>query len=238
MYYISKKLRCKVLKAKIIVNACFSPVLKEKITHRLFQRGQCASGTYGQGGNCVKKWCVLVVVFFLFGCGGENTEMSRGLAFREKLLQADGCSFDAEITADFGDKIYTFVLNCQGNKDGSLSFAVQKPDTISGISGILSAEGGKITFDEDRAVAFPMLAEGEITPVSAPWVLYNTLRCGYIQACGVEGELLRLTIHDSYEEETMQVDVWLNDQNLPVSAEILWQGRRIVSIRVLNFQVL
>ena len=186
----------------------------------------------------MKKWCILVVVIFLFGCSRENTEMSRGLAFREKLLQAGGCSFEAEITADFGDKLYTFLLECQGNGDGSLSFSVQKPDSISGICGILSAEGGKITFDEDRAVAFPMLAEGEITPVGAPWMLYNTLRCGYILACGMEGDLLRLTINDSYEEEAMQVDVWLDDQDRPVSAEIFCEGRRVVSIRVMNFQIL
>ena len=186
----------------------------------------------------MKKWCILVVILFLFGCSKENSEMGRGLAFREKLLQSSGCSFEAEITADFGDKLYTFLLNCQGNADGSLSFSVQKPDTISGISGILSAEVGKITFEEDRAVAFPMLADGEITPVGAPWVLYNALRCGYILACGKEGDLLRLTINDSYEEEAMQVDVWLDEQDCLVSAEIFCDGRRIVSIQVMNFQIL
>lgn len=197
-----------------------------------------SSGTYGQGGVRVKKLWVLVAALFLFGCSGESAEMSRGLVLREKLLSCNGCSFVAEITADFGDMTYTFTLDCQGNPDGSLAFEVQKPDTISGIRGTLSAAGGKITFDEDRAVAFPMLAEGEVTPVSAPWVLYNSLRSGYLFACGMEGEQLRLTLNDSYEEEALQVEVWLDQEDQPESAEIIWKGRRVLTVRVTNFRYL
>lgn len=186
----------------------------------------------------MKRLWIVVAMLFLLGCSGETSEMDRGMALRERLLNCSSCSFTAEITADFGDKTYTFTLDCQGKADGSLSFLVQSPETISGISGILSAGGGKITFEEDRAVAFPMLAEGEVTPVSAPWLLYNTLRGGYLATCGMEGERLRLTLNDSYEEEALQVDVWLDGEDRPETAEILWQGRRILTLSVVNFQIL
>lgn len=186
----------------------------------------------------MKKLWFLVAMVFLVGCSGETSELDRGIALRQQLLKCNSCSFVAEVTADFGDKLYTFTLDCQGQADGSLLFSVQKPDSISGIIGVLSAGGGKITFDEDRAVAFPMLAEGEVTPVSAPWLLYHTLRSGYIAACGQEGELLRLTLNDSYEEEALQVDVWLDDQDRPQVAEILWHGRRILTIQVRKFQIM
>lgn len=186
----------------------------------------------------MKRIWLVVVVMLLCGCSGESGEMQRCLKFRENLLASRGCSFTAEITADFGDKTYAFALDCHGNEDGSLSFCVDQPDSISGIRGTLSAVGGKITFDEDRAIAFPMLAEGEVSPVSAPWLLYNTLRSGYISACGMEGERLRITLNDSYEEESLQVDVWLDSNNRPEFAEILWQGRRVLSISVSNYQIL
>ena len=174
---------------------------------------------------------------FLLGCSEGTSEMDRGMALRQRLLNCNSCSFTAQITADFGDKIYTFTLDCQGKADGSLAFTVQKPETISGIRGVLSASGGKITFDEDRAVAFPLLAEGEVTPISAPWLLYNTLRSGYLSACGKEGEQLRLTLNDSYEEEALQVDVWLDGEDRPEAAEILWEGRRILTILVADFRI-
>ena len=186
----------------------------------------------------MKKLWLLTVVLFLFGCGASDSQMDRTIYLREKLLNCDGCSFTAEITADFGEKIYTFTLDCQGNKDGSLAFEVQKPDTISGIQGILSANGGKTTFEEDRCVAFPMLAEGEITPVSGPWVLYTALCSGYILACGMEGDLLRMTLNDTYEDEALQLDVWLDSDDRPVTAEIFWKGCRVLTIRVTDFQIL
>lgn len=186
----------------------------------------------------MRKLWILVAVIFLMGCKADTSEMSKALAFRQKLLTGNGCNFTAEIAADFGDKTYSFTMECTGEADGSLAFSVQKPDTISGIRGVLSGKGGKITFDEDRAVAFPMLAEGRVTPISAPWILYNTLRSGYILACGTEGQQLRLTINDSYEEESLQVDVWLNEEGRPNAAEIYWQGRRVLSMCVINFQIL
>ena len=45
----------------------------------------------------------------------------------------------------------------------------------------------------------------------------------------------KLIIHDSYEEDSLQLDIWLDTEGLPVSAEILWQGRRILSLCVNNF---
>lgn len=183
-----------------------------------------------------KLWC-LVTILFLFGCNGETTEMSRALSLREKLIQSECCSFDAKVTADFGDKIYTFDLSCSSDQNGNLNFSVISPESISGIGGVISKDGGKITFDEDRAIAFPLLAEGELTPISAPWVLYTTLRSGYLTSCGREGDAIRVTLNDSYEDEALQVDVWLNEADLPETAEIFWQGRRILTIQLANFQI-
>ena len=113
-----------------------------------------------------------------------------------------------------------------------------RPESISGISGVLSADGGKITFDEDRALAFPMLAEGELTPISASWILYETLRSGYITSCGTDADGIRVTLNDTYEDEALQVDVWLNGEDLPEKAEIFWEGRLVLSMMIMNFQIL
>lgn len=186
----------------------------------------------------MKKLCVLFLILTLFGCTGEDSQMERCLQLREELLNCTSCSFTVEITADFGDITYTFTLLCRGNADGSLDFSVEKPETISGISGVLSGNSGKITFDEDRAVAFPLLAEGEASPISGPWLLYNTLRSGYIGACGMDGDRLRVTLNDTYEADALQIDVWLDGENRPESAEILWQGRRILTLLIEDFQIL
>jgi len=120
---------------------------------------------------------------------------------------------------------------------GNVAFKVIQPETISGITGTVSEQGGKLTFD-DQVLGFEMLADGQVTPVSAPWLFLKTLRGGYLNASGVDGEYIKLSIDDSYEENPLYLDIWLDQTLNPVRGEILWQGRRIVSLEVSNFRFL
>jgi hypothetical protein len=54
----------------------------------------------------------------------------------------------------------------------------------------------------------------------------------------MEGEYLRLQVDDSFEENDLTLTVWLNDLDQPVSADILYASRRILSITVHNFTLL
>ena len=73
--------------------------------------------------------------------------MEIGMELRSKLLQANNCSFEAEITADYGDRIHIFTMDCMADRNGNITFTVTKPESISGIQGTLGGEGGKLTFD-------------------------------------------------------------------------------------------
>jgi len=174
--------------------------------------------------------CLLVL---LSGCAKGEAELDRAIALRTKLL-SQGVSFDAEITADYGDKTYTFSVSCKTDTGGNLVFSVREPAGISGISGTVSVSGGKLTFD-DQALAFPLLADGQLSPVSGPWILMNSLRSGYLSSCGAEGNLLRVAIDDSYAQDALHLDIWLDEKDCPVRGEILWKGRRLLSIAVSNF---
>lgn len=145
-----------------------------------------------------------------------------------------GCSFQARITADYGETVRQFTLQCTAHTDGSVSFTVVEPESISAITGTLSKQAGELTF-EGAALAFPLLADGELSPVSSPWLFVNTLRSGYLRSGGLDGGDIRLTIDDSYEEEALQLDIWLDAQELPKYVEILWQGRSILSMEVSDF---
>lgn len=180
-----------------------------------------------------RVFAVLMMVFLLSGCGSGDG-MDRALALRERLLKSNGCAFDAVITADYGEKIYTFSMHCQADNHGDLTFTVTDPQTISGITGTISQQGGNLTFD-DQALAFEMLADGQVTPVSAPWLLIHTLRSGYLASCGEDHDGLRVGIDDSYEADALHLDIWLDGDDLPIRGEILWQGRRVVSVEVRNF---
>ena len=185
----------------------------------------------------MKRWLALfALMVFISGCSGSDTELNRALGLRTRITQNNGCLFDVVITADYGDEVHTFNMECESSKDGEIRFSVTDPKSISGICGTVSGSGGKLVF-EDTALAFDVLADGQISPVSAPWHLMKALRSGYISACGKDGENLRLSVDDSYREDALRLDIWLDENDFPLRGEILWQGRRILTMDVRNFRI-
>ena len=173
----------------------------------------------------------------LTGCSGPPEEMETGLQLRTRMLQASGCSFDATITADYGNQVHTFSMACAADSIGDISFTVTEPEPISGICGKLSGRGGELTFD-DTVLAFELLADKQLSPISGPWIFLKTLRSGYLtSACKEDGQI-RLSLDDSYEDEPVRVDIWLNYDNKPEHADVLHEGRRILTVAVANFKIL
>ncbi len=183
-----------------------------------------------------RLWGIPLILVLFNGCLGDNDQLDRAMELRADLLCHD-CAFNAEISADYGDELYTFGVHCQGDSEGNLGFEVTSPETIAGIRGSTSHDTGKLIF-ADTALEFPLMADDQVTPVSAPYLLLKTLRGGYVRSVGEENELLRVTIDDSYEEDALQLDIWLNGENLPVRAEILYDGCRILTMEVRDFQIL
>ena len=101
---------------------------------------------------------LLLAVVLLTGCSRTPKEVERALALRTRLLQASTCAFDAEITADYGEILHVFRMNCTVDDQGGVSFRVTAPESIAGITGTLSKQGGELTFD-DTALYFDLLAD-------------------------------------------------------------------------------
>lgn len=180
---------------------------------------------------------VCLTVLLLCGCSKENDNFDRAMSLRTSLLNANGCSFTATVTSDFIDKTYTFTMQCQADSDSSVQFEVLSPEYISGISGEIDANGGKMIFD-DTVLAFELQADGLMSPVSAPWVLIRALQSGYVRYCGLEDQLLRITVDDSYEEDALMLDIWIGSDNSPVQADVYENNKRILTISVSNYRLL
>lgn len=177
---------------------------------------------------------MLCILLLLAGCTHGDGSVERALALRKTLLESNGCSFCADITADYGDNVYMFSMECITDKEGNLTFCVSMPETIAGISGKITDSGGAITFD-DKVLAFQTIADGQITPVTGPWLLVKTLRSGYLYGCAKTDTGLEISIDDSYAEDALHLNVWADEDMTPTGCEIFWQGRRILSITVKEF---
>lgn len=182
-------------------------------------------------GIAMKKWLPLFLVL-LMGCSRADPEMEASLEFRSRCLAASGITFRAEVSADYITQIEQFALECELDRDGNMVFTVLEPADISGISGTVSGSG-EVKFD-DTLLAFPLMAEGRLSPLSGPWVLMRAVRSGAIVAVGREGDKLRMTIDDSYADNALTVDIWLEDGKIE-EAEIAWEGRRCLTMTVDDF---
>lgn len=178
---------------------------------------------------------IILSVLILPGCA--DCDLDGAMQMRQQLQQSEGCSFDVEITADYGDNVHIFGMKCQTDDLGNLTFSVSEPDSISGITGTIRDEGGQLTFD-DTVLAFELLADDQITPVSAPWILIRTLRSGYLNACANTDDGIMLVIDDSYAEDALKLNIWCTDEYVPTEAEIFWEGRRILTLEISNFTYL
>ena len=172
------------------------------------------------------------MLVFLLGCSGRNPAMEEALALRSRCLSGN-VSFETELRADYITNIESFTLECTFDEKGEMTFCVSEPDDIEGIRGTVTGTEGTVVFD-DVVLGYPLLAEGRLSPLAAPWVLVKALREGCIVTAGREGENLHLTIDDSYADNALTVDIWLEDGQLR-EAEIAWEGRRCVTMTVEDF---
>lgn len=188
-------------------------------------------------------WCDMKRIFIfallvslLFGCSSNNDNYDCALQLRNKLLVSETCRFDTRIIADYGDSFCTFLLHNEIDNRLNLKFTVLEPDTISGISGTISQDGGGVTFD-DKVLLFQLLMDQELTPVCAPWLLYKTLVGGIINAEGSKDGLTQVIYDDVFSSEPYQAYVMFNSLGVPSDCEFVWNGRRFLTIEVSNFEI-
>jgi len=182
----------------------------------------------------MKKLLVILLVFLL-GCSGADPEMEEALQLRSRLLAAASVSFEAQVGADYIDAVGEFALDCAFDGTGRMTFTVREPEDIAGIAGSCTGTEGAVEF-EDTVLAFPLMADGRLSPLAGPWVLMKALREGAITAVGREGELLHLTVDDSYADDALTVEVWIGDGSVE-EAEIAWEGRRCLTMEVDDFTI-
>ncbi len=181
----------------------------------------------------VKLAAILFIAIMLCGCQNSEDSLKEGMELRRQILESSGCSFHSTVTADYGEKVYVFQMDCKTDKEGTLQFAVTSPDTIAGITGKVDNEGGAITFD-DKVLAFQTLADGQVTPVTAPWLVMRTLRSGYIRDAVATENGFEVSIDDTYKENALRLVIAVVEGK-PATAEIYWQGRRILTVAVEDF---
>ena len=182
----------------------------------------------------MKLAAIILICFILSGCKPDNTTLTQITDLRQDLCAAEQCSFKATITANYPDECYIFQMNCQSDNSDSLQFQVISPKTICGINGSISQTGANLTFD-DQVLIFPVLAGGRASPVCAPYYFINTLRSGYIAGYSQLEDSILIQMNDTYNNDSLQVEIQTDRNLVPISADIYYQNNCILSLEITDF---
>ena len=180
---------------------------------------------------------VWMVLCFFSGCAANKAGADPSLTLRNELQKGSECSFRCTVTADYGDSITAFTMDCVSSGNGDMTITLVEPETICGIQGIISQESGALTF-EDKVLLVQLLADGQITPICSPWLMVRTLLGGIVRATECSANGSQVIYDDVFSSEPFQMYAQLNGDHIPVICEFVWQGRRIITVQVDNFKIL
>lgn len=183
---------------------------------------------------------ILVLILLMFSSctkEGQHSELQPAMDFRAGLLNSGGAQFTAEVTADYGEEVYTFTLDCKYVTDGTTEIDVAAPDTLCGIKAQIENDTGRLTFF-DTELTFGTLADGTVTPLSAPAVLGRCWQSAYIASSGKEEKTLRVSYEDGFDADQLLVDTWFSQKGIPIYAEICYNESCVLKLTISDFSLL
>ena len=166
----------------------------------------------------------------LAACGGpKNGGRDLALDIRTDLLKASQLDLTADVTADYGDRVYRFVFNYSGNADGG-TLTLTSPANVAGLTVRVSVASGTITYDGAALDTGRLTGDG-LSPAEAVPVLLNQWQSGYISGVNLEkldgADTVAVTtdVTDSVRQRT-----WFDsDTRLPLRSELSENGRMVVA---------
>ena len=180
----------------------------------------------------MRRWiaALMLMCLLLTGCSSEKNALQPALDFRSQLLEHHGCAYQAEVSADYGDHVYEFSLDCAFDGENG-RITVTAPESIRGISAAVSGADCKMTFD---GVVLDFGVCGNAAPLSVPCLLGTAWQSDYIASCGADGEYQRVTMIKGYGEEELTIDTWLSD-GVPAFADVSADGVSVLRVRISDF---
>ena len=188
--------------------------------------------------------CVLMITVLLCACGAKNSKdpMELALAVRGEYLAARGCTARAEITADYGQRIYRYTVDIVV-QENETTLTVIAPQEVAGITARLRGANSALVYEDCVLETGPLSPDG-LTPLSAAAALLDAARSGFIDSCGIqtqEGrELLYLLCRDPSAPPGCgrQIALWMDQQDHSLlRGEISWDGRQVISCSFTQFSL-
>ena len=162
------------------------------------------------------------------GCAGRSPA-SRMDAVQAAYREMAGCTAQAEVTADYGQRVYGYTVELQGSRDAG-AMTVTEPENIAGT--VLTWSDGETGLEYEGAeLDTGRLSRDGLSPADAmPVVLDACARGTVVDCCGetVDGEELLRAALTPPGRETVRADCWFRPEDHALRRAELSQGGQVV----------
>lgn len=181
-----------------------------------------------------------MMLLLLTGCGGgqegEQGAETLAVAIRGEYMAMTGYSLQAQVNADYGQRVYDFTLSV--TSDGAeTTVVVREPEMLAGITARLTADEGVLEY-EDLSLETGFLDADGLSPVSALPALMEAACTQYIDRCTLADGVLEVHCADPEQKagDGQEVTLWFDAQTHALTGgEISQDGRRVIACEITEF---
>lgn len=137
-----------------------------------------------------KRLCALMMTLALLltacGGGGDGNEAEKILAeVRGSYLEMTACTGHADLTADYGQRVYTYGVDFSWQREGETLLTLTAPEVVAGTTAHVAAGETALEYDGVMLETGPLDSAG-LAPVDAVPALLSYAREGFAAECVLE----------------------------------------------------
>lgn len=184
--------------------------------------------------------CVPMMTLLLAGCSLGTVKADPAeelaLAVRGEYLELAAWSGEAEVSADYGQRVYQYQMTAAWDGEETV-LTLTAPETVAGLTARLRGDEGVLEYD-GLWLETGNLDDGGLSPATALPVLVEQARSGYITACALEDGVLRVDCGDPEGKpgQGRESVLWFDGETYDLlRGEISVDGFRVISCEFLDF---
>lgn len=175
------------------------------------------------------------------GAGQELTAEEEARQVRAEFLAAGSCSGTAEVTADYGLRVYDFTLDFTWQREGDTVLTLTAPEELAGLTAKVSQGQTRLEFDGISLDTGALTGEG-LTPMELVPALMEWAQTGFMDQCVYETldetPVLRVQFRDPDVQPGSGTEcaAWFSQtDHALLRAELYWNGELALSGNFLSF---
>jgi hypothetical protein len=184
--------------------------------------------------------CAILALGIAAACQGRQPlGRDPSAAIRLIYAEAEACSIQAVLTADYGDRVTVFQVLYTYRKNGDDTVEILAPPEVAGLRAVLSKDGSALEYQGVSLETGSLPGLG-IAPVEALSGALTALREGHQTAWGREKFRATPSVTLDFATRAGETEItrrfWMEEKTgLLLYAEVSVDGRRVLSIEVETF---